>query len=444
MYKFLMSILPTFGLLVTSFSNYSTLPANETFAKYQLQSTSIQNALAVLKQFPIETELRTLDYIALTLSSSLDALDEANSLVQVTQSIKVIPGAWSGLIFILNGFSPGLGTSLEDLDSNIQMLIAMKQDLEDLNDLDHLADQITLFTSSPTESNLLSLKTEINIQINDLISLQSNLSKKLLDVDRLIQNIEMIRSAISQKAKELILIEGITQNINSLNSTLERIQTVIRSTSTKLRDFLTPLNHITGVLNAIRNNSTKVTIQALPEIGFTSTINNSASNAYYYPLADCNGSYLHIGDRVTVSTGSGSQGIRSTPDTHPSNNIIARVPEGGGMTIVGGPQCNYGWVLWQVKTDNGEYGWTPESNGSTQWLILPNLNVSDPKPRAWYHPFPDCAGSYLAIGDHVTVIPGTGSQTIRSSANIAYDANNKIGQIPEGAGMTIISGPKCS
>ena len=90
----------------------------------------------------------------------------------------------------------------------------------------------------------------------------------------------------------------------------------------------------------------------------------------YYPLSDCAASRLFVGDRAFVSLGGGSNGIRSEPDTHPSDNIIGRAPSGEGMLILDGPVCNYGWILWKVKTDSGLVGWTPETkDGKEFWLV---------------------------------------------------------------------------
>ncbi len=89
----------------------------------------------------------------------------------------------------------------------------------------------------------------------------------------------------------------------------------------------------------------------------------------YYPMKDCAASRLYIGDRAYVSWIGGSNGIRSEPDTHPSDNIIYRAPPGEGMKIIGGTECNYGWILWEVVTDTGQRGWTPESDGKDMWLV---------------------------------------------------------------------------
>ena len=88
----------------------------------------------------------------------------------------------------------------------------------------------------------------------------------------------------------------------------------------------------------------------------------------YYPIKDCAHSRLYVGDRAIVSLGGGSNGIRTEPDTHPSDNIIYRAPQGEGLWIIDGPECNWGWILWKVSTDTGYVGWTPESKGDEFWL----------------------------------------------------------------------------
>lgn len=88
----------------------------------------------------------------------------------------------------------------------------------------------------------------------------------------------------------------------------------------------------------------------------------------YFPINNCAHSRLYVGDRAIVAWGDGPNGIRTEPDTHPSDNIIYRAPPGEGLRIIGGPVCNYGWILWQVKTDTGYVGWTPESSGGDFWL----------------------------------------------------------------------------
>jgi hypothetical protein len=101
-----------------------------------------------------------------------------------------------------------------------------------------------------------------------------------------------------------------------------------------------------------------------------SSDSNSVSRDTYYPLSSCAGSRLMVGDRAMISLTGGKNAIRSNPDTHPSNNIIGYAQPGDYLKVVGGPECNYGWILWKVRLekDNLE-GWTPESkDGVTFWV----------------------------------------------------------------------------
>ena len=86
-------------------------------------------------------------------------------------------------------------------------------------------------------------------------------------------------------------------------------------------------------------------------------------------LRGCAASRLYVGDRAFVSFGGRWNAIRSSPDTHPSDNIIYRAQEGEAMQIIGGPLCNYGFLLWEVYTDTGYLGWTPETDGNEFWLV---------------------------------------------------------------------------
>lgn len=39
------------------------------------------------------------------------------------------------------------------------------------------------------------------------------------------------------------------------------------------------------------------------------------------------------------------------------------------MRILNGPKCSWGWLIWEVQTDSGPRGWTPESDREEFWLI---------------------------------------------------------------------------
>ena len=88
----------------------------------------------------------------------------------------------------------------------------------------------------------------------------------------------------------------------------------------------------------------------------------------WYPFEECPASRLHIGDRAFVTRGGGPNGVRFGADVS-YDTIIGYAEEGEGMLIIDGPFCYYGWIVWQVKTDGGLNGFTPEGNGDEYWLL---------------------------------------------------------------------------
>jgi len=121
-----------------------------------------------------------------------------------------------------------------------------------------------------------------------------------------------------------------------------------------LRDF-TPTIEFATSRTITPTNSTTEYITPTPKV--------------YYPISNCASSQLHVGDSAYVSYEGGKNRLRSTPDTHPSNNIIGEILPGEVVEIIGGPKCNYGWILWKVFTTDDKTGWTPESDGDEFWLI---------------------------------------------------------------------------
>jgi len=95
----------------------------------------------------------------------------------------------------------------------------------------------------------------------------------------------------------------------------------------------------------------------------------TATPKAYFPIGSCAASQLHVGDSAYVSYEGGTNKLRSTPDTNPSNNIVGEIEPGEVVEIIDGPKCNYGWILWKVRTTEDKTGWTPESDGSEFWLI---------------------------------------------------------------------------
>ncbi len=88
----------------------------------------------------------------------------------------------------------------------------------------------------------------------------------------------------------------------------------------------------------------------------------------YFPIEGCNASRLHVGEKARVSYVGGNNAIRTSSDTS-QQNVVAYAEPGDTMTIIGGPECSYHWVVWQVRLDkDNTEGWTPEGNGDVYWL----------------------------------------------------------------------------
>ncbi len=88
----------------------------------------------------------------------------------------------------------------------------------------------------------------------------------------------------------------------------------------------------------------------------------------YYPLEDCVASRLHVGEQAMVSLVGGPNGIRYGRDIN-YDTIVGYAQPGDKLDIVNGPWCSHGWLIWQVRANNGVVGFTPEGNGDEYWLL---------------------------------------------------------------------------
>jgi hypothetical protein len=88
----------------------------------------------------------------------------------------------------------------------------------------------------------------------------------------------------------------------------------------------------------------------------------------YYPLKDCVGSRLHVGDVAMVTPGGTANAIRYSVDLQ-ADAIAGYAQPGTYLTIVEGPWCSHGWIVWQVQMADGLVGFTPEGNGNEYWLV---------------------------------------------------------------------------
>ncbi len=90
----------------------------------------------------------------------------------------------------------------------------------------------------------------------------------------------------------------------------------------------------------------------------------------YEPIPGCAKSKLHWGDVIRVAPEKEYVRIRSTSDTHPSDNIIRKLYRSELAKTTGLPVCNYGWIVWPIQTADGTRGWVPESNGTDFWFSV--------------------------------------------------------------------------
>jgi len=157
----------------------------------------------------------------------------------------------------------------------------------------------------------------------------------------------------------------------------------------------------------------------------------TATPQEYFPLASCASSQLHVGDSAYVSYEGGTNKLRSTPDTHPSNNIVGEIEPGAVVEIIDGPKCNYGWIIWKVRTTEDKKGWTPESDGSEFWLI----------PIATREFCANALPSRLFVGAVAFVME---EPDLANRVRSEPDTDAKvIDRIQPTEKMTILEGPEC-
>lgn len=89
----------------------------------------------------------------------------------------------------------------------------------------------------------------------------------------------------------------------------------------------------------------------------------------YYPLFNCSGSRLHIGDMAFVGSLSLPIKISLTNQVFYDPGI-RDLEHGETMQVIDGPDCVDGYVVWRVFTSNdGIEGYVPEGDGEQYWLF---------------------------------------------------------------------------
>lgn len=153
-------------------------------------------------------------------------------------------------------------------------------------------------------------------------------------------------------------ITQVTENAPQVEATTSTsTQTVEETTPTK-----TAAPTKTLAVQAQAPTSTPVVAPASPE-------SPAQAGEVYEPIPGCAPSRLYSGYVIRISPEIEYVRIRSTPDTHPSDNIIRRLYRSEVAQLTGRPVCNYGWILWPIQTADGTRGWVAESDGIDFWLV---------------------------------------------------------------------------
>jgi eukaryotic-like serine/threonine-protein kinase len=172
-----------------------------------------------------------------------------------------------------------------------------------------------------------------------------------------------------------------------------------------------------------------ITFTAAPTV--TATPPSPTPLPTYYPIPGCAASRVHLHSWFIIGPGGVGNILRSSADTHPSDNKIGYISPGELLYITDGPVCNYGWLLWYVHTSSGQEGWTPETNGTDYWFEpLPTRKVC-----------PDSPASLLHTGDRaqVTLYPQHKSR-LRETPGLSGAITALLNP---GDTVEVIDGPQC-
>jgi len=195
----------------------------------------------------------------------------------------------------------------------------------------------------------------------------------------------------------------------------------------------TPALPQTPFSNQISPSSTPVKIIPTEVSKIASKTPKPNNGQLYEPLANCAPSHLHIGDLARVSKDQNRLFIRSTADTHPSDNINNYVFSEDVVLIIDGPVCSYGWLLWKVSPPSDPEGWIVENDGKK--FLLNYEKKSEPV---------SCQGNLQTR----LMIDGKAQVSLNGISNklrkIADTSGTIIDSIKAGTVMKIVEGPKCA
>jgi hypothetical protein len=174
--------------------------------------------------------------------------------------------------------------------------------------------------------------------------------------------------ATIERKKRIYLVVLVSLLLSSLACRIEAPKIILSESPTP-----TEANYITQVVTEIVTATPAPVTATLaptntPQPTLTPTF-DPGSAPIYYPLPDCSASRLYIGDKAFVSLEGGPNAIRLSPDVVADDNVITYADPGSILTIVAGPYCDLGYIIWLVETRDQVRGFTPEGNGNEYWLF---------------------------------------------------------------------------
>ena len=155
-----------------------------------------------------------------------------------------------------------------------------------------------------------------------------------------------------------------------------------------------------GDSSGMRESSSTATADSLQITALPSATEKKATPtpSQYKPFSGCFVSQLHKGDSAYVNFNTGRVSMRTEPVGKIADATVVRKLEAGEIVhIIDGPICDLGWIFWEVRTVNSEYGWIPEGDGTNFTLSYFNCRCL---PRA--------KTGRLKVGEQAFVEPSRG------------------------------------
>ena len=165
----------------------------------------------------------------------------------------------------------------------------------------------------------------------------------------------------------------------------------------------------------------------------TEILKSTPTPSQYKPFSGCAVSQLHKGDSAYVNFETGRVSMRTEPVGKIADATVVRKLEAGEIVhIIDGPKCDLGWIFWEVRTVNSEYGWIPEGDG-TEFYFIP-ISTVDACPGA--------KPGRLRVGEWAFVEP------LPEDFNRIYpepliESDKLIYRMPPGSYMQVLEGPVC-